>query len=60
MNGGAGEVIAFSPVIAIPQGASVVNDLQPGREEGFSPVAELSGIKELLTEQYKNHRHSFL
>ena len=60
VNGGAGEVIAFSPVIAIPQGASVVNDLQPGREEGFSPVAELSGIKELLTEQYKNHRHSFL
>ncbi len=59
VTGGAGEVIAFSPVITIPQGASVVNDLQPGREEKFSPVAELSGIKELLTEQYKNHRHSF-
>ena len=25
----------------------------------FSPVVELSGIRELLTEQYKNHRHSF-
>ena len=59
VTGGAGEVIAFSPVITIPQGASVVKDLQPGREEKFSPVAELSGIKELLTEQYKNHRHSF-
>ena len=59
VSGGAGEVIAFSPVITIPQGASVVNDLQPGREEDFSPVVELSGIRELLTEQYKNHRHSF-
>ena len=59
VSGGAGEVIAFSPVVTIPQGASVVNDLQPGREEDFSPVVELSGIRELLTEQYKNHRHSF-
>ena len=52
-------MIAFSPVIAIPQGATLVNDLQPGREEDFSPVEELSGIRELITEQYKNHRHSF-
>ena len=59
VNGGAGEVIAFSPVVAIPQGASLVNDLQPGREESFSPVLELSGIKDLITEQYRNHRHSF-
>ena len=59
VSGGAGEVIAFSPVISIPQGASLVNDLQPGREDDFSPVIELSGIKELITEQYKNHRHSF-
>ena len=59
VKGGAGEVIAFSPVISIPQGASLVNDLQPGREEEFSPFVELSGIKELITEQYKNHRHSF-
>ena len=60
VNGGAGEVIAFSPLVSIPQGASIVNDLQPGREEDFSPVIELSGIKELLTEQYTLHRHSFL
>jgi len=59
VKGGSSEVIAFSPVIAIPQGSALVNDLQPGREEDFSPVIELSGIKELLTEQYKNHRHSF-
>ena len=60
VSGGNGEVIAFSPLVAVPQGASLVNDLQPGREEDFSPVIELSGIKELLIEQYKNHRHSFL
>ena len=58
-SGGTNDVLAFSPVIAIPQGASLVNDLQPGREEEFPPVVELSGIKELITEQYKNHRHSF-
>ena len=59
VNAGVGDVIAFSPVISIPQGAALVNDLQPGREEDFSPVIELSGIKELITEQYRNHRHSF-
>ncbi len=59
VKGGVSEVIAFSPVISIPQGASLVNDLQPGRKEDFSPVIELSGINELITEQYKNHRHSF-
>ena len=59
VTSGVSEVIAFSPVISIPQGAPLVNDLQPGREETFSPVLELSGIRELLTEQYKNHRHSF-
>ena len=59
VNAGQSEVIAFSPFVSIPQGSALVNDLQPGREETFSPVVELSGIRELLTEQYKNHRHSF-
>ncbi|MBP5519300.1 MAG: DUF4912 domain-containing protein [Treponema sp.] len=56
---GAGEVLAFSPVVAIPQGSSLVNDLQPGRDTDFSPIVELSGMKEVLAEQYRNHRHSF-
>ena len=56
---GAGEVLAFSPVISIPQGSSLVNDLQPGRDTDFSEIAELSGMKEILAEQYRNHRHSF-
>ena len=53
------EVLAFSPVITIPQGSSIVNDLQLGRASDFSPIMELSGINEILTEHYKNHRHSF-
>lgn len=56
---GSGEVLAFSPVISIPQGSSLVNDLQPGRDTEFSTIAELSGMKEILAEQYRNHRHSF-
>lgn len=56
---GAGEVLAFSPVVSIPQGSSLVNDLQPGRDTDFSEIEELSGMKEILAEQYRNHRHSF-
>ncbi len=56
---GAGEVLAFSPVVSIPQGSSLVNDLQPGRDTDFSEIVELSGMKEILAEQYRNHRHSF-
>ena len=56
---GAGEILAFSPVVTVPQGSNLVNDLQPGRDMDFSPILELSGMKEILTEQYKNHRHSF-
>lgn len=59
VGNGTSDVIAISPMISIPQGSAIVNDLQPGREEAFTPVLELSGIKELITEQYRNHRHSF-
>lgn len=55
----AGKVLAFSPVISIPQGSSLVNNLQFEQNEEFSPIVELSGIKKIITEQYKNHRHSF-
>ena len=59
VSSGASTVLAFSPVISIPQGSALVNDLQPGRDVEFSPVIELSGMKDIITEQYKNHRHSF-
>lgn len=54
-----GKVLAFSPVITIPQGAALLNDLQLGRDTNFDPVLELSGMNKILTEHYKNHRHSF-
>lgn len=54
-----GQVLAFSPVITIPQGSSLVNNEDFIHEAEFSEIAKLSGINEILTEQYKNHRHSF-
>lgn len=59
VNDGVSEVLAFSPVVTIPQGSSLVNDLQLGRDTNFPPIIELSGINEILTEHYKKHRHSF-
>lgn len=53
------KVLAFSPVIEIPQGSKYVNQLQPGKQNDFSEVLKLSGIESILMEQYKNHRHSF-
>lgn len=54
-----GEVLAFSPVIEIPQAPEYLNELQPGKNDSFSDIENLSGIKKVLMEQYKNHRHSF-
>ena len=54
-----GKVLAFSPVITIPQGSSYVNDVQLGHNSEFPEIIELSGMKDILTEHYKNHRHSF-
>ena len=57
--GNAGEVLAFSPVIIIPQGGQALNDFQPGKDDDYSEVIKLSGINKVLMEQYTNHRHSF-
>ncbi len=56
---GAGEVLAFSSVISIPHGSELVNNVQFDPETQFPPVIELSGIRKVLTEQYKFHRHLF-
>lgn len=55
----AGEVLAFSSVISIPQGSELVNNAQFDPDTKFPPVVELSGIRKVLTEQYKYHRHLF-
>lgn len=55
----AGKVLAFSPVISIPQGGTLVNEIQPGMETEYSEIIQLAGLKKVIDEQYKNHRHSF-
>lgn len=57
--GTTGKVLAFSPVITIPQGSNLVNDLQMGRDTEFSDILKLSEMGKVVTEQYTNHRHSF-
>lgn len=54
-----GKVLAFSPVIEIPQPAKYVNEFRPGIENTFSEILKLSRIDDVLLEQYKKHRHSF-
>lgn len=54
-----GRVLAFSPIIQIPQAARIVNEYQPGKENNFSEVIKLSGMENVLMNQYKNHRQSF-
>ena len=53
------EVLAFSPVVSVPKGSTNVEKYQPGVETDFPPVLKLSGIEKILSEQYKNYRHSF-
>lgn len=57
--GNQGEVLAFSPVIKIPQGGEALNEFVPGKENDYSKIIQLSGIEKVLMNQYTNHRHSF-
>lgn len=59
VSNNSGQVLAFSPVVSIPQPAKIVNEFQPGKENDFSEVIKLSGINKVLMDQYKNHRQSF-
>ena len=53
------EVLAFSPVVAVPKSSSNVEKYQPGVENDFPPIMKLSGIDKILEDQYKKYRHSF-
>ena len=57
--GNTGKVLAFTPVIEIPSPSKQLNDFQPGKESDYSEIINLSGMEEILVNQYKNHRHSF-
>lgn len=50
--------LAFSEEILIPEGSSLLNDFHPGKEVEFTEILLLSGMKNLMYTQYKNHRNS--
>ena len=54
------DILASSETIEMPHGSSLLADFRPGHSKKVSPVLELSGIKKLMAEMYKNHRESFL
>ncbi|MBQ6058233.1 MAG: DUF4912 domain-containing protein [Treponema sp.] len=58
-NGHDDENLAITPKIALPKGAVELNEALPGRDIQFPKLVELSGMKELLTLHYENHRQSF-
>lgn len=54
-----GEVLAFSSVVSVPQGSSLINNVHFDPDAVFPPIVELSGIRNVLNEQYTYHRHLF-
>lgn len=53
------DIVASSNVLCVPSGTEILNDYVPGKKFKMSPAVELSGMNELLSEHYKNHRESF-
>lgn len=58
-NSTTGSVLACTPVVEIPEGAEYLNTVHPGSEPDFSEIIRLSGMEDVLTDQYENHRQSF-
>ena len=53
-------VLASSGVLEIPRSSKLLAHIRPGNDAGITPIASLSGIKELLLDHYIQHRESFL
>ena len=53
------DILSSSKLLEMPEGAAVLSDMRPGRNEADSEIMELSGFSEMLLEHYKNHRESF-
>mgnify|MGYP003418477742 FL=1 len=53
-------VLAFSPIMEIPQVSSLEDNLKLGTESKYSQIVQLSGINEMLMGQYKNHKQYFI
>ena len=52
-------ILASSEMIQMPNGSKFLSDFRPGHFANVSAVLELSGIKKLMADMYKNHRESF-
>ena len=53
-------VLASSGTVEIPRSSKLLTHIRPGNDAGITPIASLSGIKELLLDHYIQHRESFL
>lgn len=60
VNGTTTEVLAFTPIIDIPQVSNLEENLKLGTDSQYPEIIKLSGINEVLMNQYNNHRQSFL
>ena len=54
------ETMAISSEIKVPKTSSWINELNFVKENLFSNKLKFSGMEDLLLEQYKNHRQSFM
>lgn len=52
------QVLAYTRRIEIPKECNELTNLQPGKKLELPPLVKLSGMEELLSEHYKNHRQS--
>ena len=52
--------MAVSSEIKVPKISSWINELNFAKDNNFSNKLKLSGIEDLLMEQYKKYRHSFI
>ena len=53
------DILASSNVLEMPEGTNRLANFHPGKLSEMSKIMELSGMKELLFNQYENHRESF-
>lgn len=53
------DILASSNILEMPEGTNRLADFHPGKLSEMSKIMELSGMKELLFNQYENHRESF-
>lgn len=58
-NATSGSILASTPVLVIPEGAEYLNNVHPGQEPEVSEIIKLSGLNDLLLDQYENYRQSF-